>query len=260
MRSRYALALVVLAGVLAGVVATSGAEFSCFRSSANASACEGRVTFAVTGDVRPRELPERGTAPITLAVRGAIANEGGGHPPALRELGFDLDRNVRLDATAFPVCRAIRSGYDVRRDLRVECPDSIVGRGTAEISFASGRPSERVPLTFFNAGVVDGATGLVVQTTVIVPLQTVLKVERAVRGRYGHTATWFPSPIAGGDGSLTKFSFRLKRGYARARCTDGKLQASITRARFRNEGGGAKTVTVLSGMATAPCTPSPGNT
>jgi hypothetical protein len=257
-RLRYVLALVVGVGVLAAMAATSGAEYDCFRSGSSTSACGGRLTFTVTGDVKPRTLPERGTAPISLEARGRIANEDGSRPPTLREVIFGLDRNVKLDPTAFPVCEAIHGPTrSIRRDLRADCPDSIVGRGTAEVAFVSGLPSQQVPLTFFNAGVVDGVIGLAVQTEVIVPVTTGVEVERARKGRYGYTATWGPFTIAGGDGLLTKFNFRLKRGYVRARCTDGKLQANITKALFRNEGEGPRTLTTLKGTVIRPCSPKP---
>jgi hypothetical protein len=258
LRTRYTVALVASIGVLAGMLATPGAGFDCFRSSANSSACGERLTFTVTGDVRPRALPERETAPVALNVRGAIPNEDGSPPPSLRELVFDLDRNVKLDPTAFPVCEPIHgSTRDVRRDLSTECPDSIVGRGTAKVMFASGLPTAQVPLTFFNAGVVDGVIGLAVQTTILVPVTTGVTIERVRKGRYGHAATWGHIVLAGGDASLTKFNFWLKRGYVRARCTDGKLLANITKALFRDEGEGPKTSTILKGVVIRPCTPKP---
>jgi hypothetical protein len=261
MTVRFRHVLILVLSVTLTVSATTVAAnveryaYCIFRAD---SACGTNVTFEVGGKVKPEALPRDKLAPAAVEVQGTVATEDGSHPPALREVVFDLDRNVTLDPTAFPVCEFIHgSTRDIRRDLSAECPDSIVGRGTAEIAFVSGLPSQRVPLTFFNAGVVDGVIGLAVQTKVFVPVTTGVEVERARKGRYGYTATWGPFVIAGGDGLLTKFDFRLKRGYVRARCSDGKLQANITKALFRDEGETPSTTTILKGTAIRPCTPKP---
>lgn len=259
-RAKHALALAVSLGALAAMATTSGAEYDCFLSGADASACKGRITFDAAGEVKPKALPRHEMAPVAVEAHGEIKYEDGSRPPNLREVVFNLDRDVRLDPTAYPVCEDIRGhGYSIRLDLRAECPESIVGRGTAKVAFVfSDLPPAEVPLTFFNGGVFGGFTGLMVQTEVLgIRFQTGVTIERARKGLYGHTATWAPRVIAGGDAVLTKFDFRLKRGYVRARCTDGKLQANITKALFKEEGQASGPTTTLKGTAITPCTPRP---
>jgi len=49
------------------------------------------------------------------------------------------------------------------------------------------------------------------------------EIKKIRKGRYGMEATALVPKIAGGSGSITRFTFSLKRGILSAICPDGRL-------------------------------------
>jgi hypothetical protein len=263
-RKRHALALMVGA-TLALSAPPAHAEiepyaYCPFRVSFDCSFPP--LTLKVDGEPKPRALPKRVMAPIAVAARGEIVSADGSQPPALREMVVDLDKNAEIHAADFPSCGLRRLEGRGAAEVRSACRDAIVGRGKALIGVGSSeRGSVEVPLTLVNGGVAGSITRLFVHGEIPAPepvaIVSVAKVEKARKGRYGHTATWRIPSILDGAGSLLELNFQLERGYVSARCIDGKLQGNITKALFRNEGEGPRTSTTLKGTVIRPCTPKP---
>ena len=263
-RKRHVLALLVGA-MLAVSVPFARAEiepyaYCPFRVSFDCSFPP--LAFQVDGEPLPKTLPKRVMAPIAVAVRGKIVSSDGSQPPALREVVVDLDKNAEINAAAFPACGLRRIEGRGAAEVHSACRDAIVGKGRALIGVGSSeRGSLEVPLTLVNGGVAGGMTRLFVHGEIPAPepvaIVSVAKVEKARKGRYGHTTTWRIPPILDGAGSLLEFNFQLKGGYVSAKCADGKLQANMIKALFRNEGEGPKTSTTLKGTVIRPCTQGP---
>jgi len=264
-RKRHALALLVGMTLALGVP-PAHAEIEPYAY------CPFRVSFddcgspllalEVDGGPTPKALPKNVMAPVAVTVRGAIGRADGSHPPALREVIVDLDKNAVIHAADFPSCGLRRIEGRRAAEVHSACRDAIVGRGKALVGVGSSeRGSVEIPLTLVNGGITEGIARLFVHGEFPAPepvaIVSVAKVEKARNGRYGHTATWRIPSILDGAGSLLSFKFQLDRGYVGARCTDGKLQANIVKALFRDESEGSKTPTTLKGTVIRPCTPKP---
>lgn len=262
-RVRHALiALVAAVALIAGVASVSASveryAYCPFRASIDYCSFP-PLAFKVDGVAKPKALPKREMSPIAVEVRGTVVRSNATHPPALREAIIDLDKNTEIDAASLPACGFRRLAGRSTATVRTACRDAIVGKGMAQIGFATseGQPVE-APLTLVNGGIAGGLTKLFIHgeiaTSPPVPLVATVKIEKARKGRYGVSTQWRIPRILEGSGSLLKFNFELERGYVRARCTDGKLQTNIVKALFRNEAG-PQTVTIMKGTVIKSCTP-----
>lgn len=126
--------MIALTAALAAEADTQPYVATCLRSG---TGCLGHVEFGLDGSLTPRKLPAHALAPAELRIHGKIANENGGHPPALHEAIVDLDSGVAIDTTGLPTCRLPQlERKDVAAARRL-CRGAIVGRGLAHIGFAS---------------------------------------------------------------------------------------------------------------------------
>lgn len=229
------------------------------------------IVVSMGGGVSPAELPAGKYAPVTWKLFGKFATSDGAHLPALRELELDIDKDVKLNAKGYPVCR----GGD--RDLRdpnpkaalEACRPALLGKGEAhvEIAFPEQKPIlVRSPLTVFNGGEEGGEVKLFfhIFITVPVPAAVVTEVTIVRKGSGIHTVSEVPV-IAGGSGSLVDFKFKLgktyayknkKVGYFEARCPDGVFKANVNKLLFKNEAHtpGEGSSTQLKGQLAVPCT------
>lgn len=222
--------------------------------------------------IAPRNLPRHERRPVALELSGKVATTDATHPPALREMVVDLDRDIALDSAGLPVCR--RGG---RRDIRMTlgqiaklCRDAIVGRGRIDFEFAfpEQRPLQTASkVIVFNAATKGGSAHLVADAEVDVPAPTIvgmsIEVARAHKGD-GQRAVVKVPPIAGGSGSLFDFRLRIRRSFVygrqreslvSARCSDGAFKLGFPKILFRNEAltPGTAPMTVMKGGLAIPC-------
>ncbi len=201
----------------------------------------GNLDLTFNGGFSPKALPKKMMAPIGLAVSGKIRTLDGAHPPALREFVLDTDKSGGVDVKGYPVCR---SGQLQSRDTEAAervCGDAIVGKGqtNVEVAFPEQRPiSVSSKLLVINGGVAGGTTTLFIHAYFNAPITgaivTTVKIKKHRQGRYGLRSVASIPKIAGGAGSVTDFSLRIRKVFRRhgakvsvlnARCRDGKLQA-----------------------------------
>src|ERR1044072_7523858 len=64
----------------------------------------GNLIFTVNGDFAPKKLPKNKLAPVKLNVKGELKTANGAHPPALKEVVVDFDKNAANDVKGLPVC------------------------------------------------------------------------------------------------------------------------------------------------------------
>jgi hypothetical protein len=199
------------------------------------------VEFAFDSVFSPIALSKTVPSPIALELSGQIKTSDGTHPPALRELILDTDRNSVIDVKGLPVCR-LRPPEDRSSFLASEiCPDGIVGRGTMSVEIAFPEQSPvllKSALTVFNRGVKQGVTTLLMYAFLKNPVSaavvTTVKIRKVHKGRFGTEAVFSLPVIAGGNGSVTAFDARLFKRFSykgkRAslltlKCPDGKIRA-----------------------------------
>jgi hypothetical protein len=199
------------------------------------------IEWAFNTDFSPRALSKTTPTPIALKLSGEVKTADGTHPPALRELILETDRNSAIDVKGLPVCRLGRveeRSFALANEI---CPSAIVGRGTMsiEVAFPEQPPvSLKSALTIFNGGVKQGVTTLLVhvffKNPVSAAVVTIVKIKKIHKGRFGTEAIFSLPVIAGGSGSVTsfnatlykRFSYKGKRaGLLTLKCPDGKIRA-----------------------------------
>lgn len=173
--------------------------------------------------------------PVPLSLSGRVWTDDGSHIPALSELEMKLDRQFLLGVEDLPVCAG--GTRNVRREFIEGCEDAIVGRGLieAEVAFPE-RPlmSVKGTLTIYNRGREPGGFDLGGWAYFPAPITGAIaipvKVRRFDGGRYGWRARVEIPKLAGGNGSIARFSVRLSKRIVSARCADGKVQVGTTTA------------------------------
>jgi hypothetical protein len=214
----------------------------------------GNLKITVDGGFSPEALPKSKPAPIAFFLSGKLETKDGAHPPALTTAELEGDRHAALDVKGVPVCKSGGLQSTDTGQAKVECGDALVGRGQAEaeIAFPEQPPVPvRSELLIFNGGFKSGVTTFFIHAFITVPtpaaIVTVVKVKRIRKGRYGLQAIATIPKIAGGAGSLTRFSLRVKPGILSATCPDGHLNARGT-AHFSDG-------TRIKAEVARPCTP-----
>lgn len=196
----------------------------------------GNLVFTFNGGFSPSKLPKKKMVPINLAASGKIATKDGSHPPALKQVLLETDKNGTVNVQGVPVCK---SGQLQSRDTKgaeKACKKAIIGAGTTnvQIAFPEQKP---IPvsskLLVFNGGKSGGTTTLFIHAYITVPtpaaIVTTVKIKKIKNGRYGLKSVATIPKIAGGSGSVTSFSLNVgKQKVLLAKCPDGKLQAHAT--------------------------------
>lgn len=257
--SALALATVVSLGV-------AGVASAVKLTSTTVQAGNLRVTFG--GGLHQGTLPKHKFAPFKHTIFGTIKTTDGTHPSAFRELVLDVDKDVKINAKGYPVCKAGQLEARDTKSAESVCGKTIIGKGgaTAEIAFPEQPPIKlSTPLLVFNGGESGGKVTLLIHTflTVPVPAAIVTTVTIQRKGAGLHAIAKIPV-IAGGSGSALNFRFTLGKtyrfqhkmvGYFEARCPDGIVKVRSERALFKNEARtpGVAAQTVLEGSLGVPC-------
>jgi len=223
----------------------------------------GNLVVKLNGEVRPKALPKKKMAPITLTLSAALSTKDGSHPPAARFFEAEFDKNGTLNPKGLPVCKQGQLEARTTKAAEKACKGSIVGKGNAEaeVEFAESAPFKaKGPLVVFNGGKKGGSTLLLVHVYANVPAPTAfitpVKVTKIKKGKYGNKVVGKIPVIAGGAGSTIFFSVTnrkmftykgKKQSYFLARCPTGKFFAQGA-VKFSDG-------TRLKGTVIRPCTP-----
>ena len=204
----------------------------------------GVLKITLNGGFKPKALPKSKMAGINLNVSGKIEKVDGSHPPALREVVVETDKNGTINAKGLPVCTAAKlNSQDTQHAIKA-CPDAIVGEGktNVEIAFPEQAPIvAKSKLVAFNGGVKGGKTTIFIHAFLTVPVPaavvTTVTIKKVHKGRYGLSTVSKIPVIAGGSGSPIffelnfgrKFTYKGKpQNYLLAKCPDGHLNAKAT--------------------------------
>jgi hypothetical protein len=212
----------------------------------------GNILVKFDADFDPHSLPRQKPAPVQIKISGSIKTTDGSHPPPLRWLEVELNRNGRLATAGLPVCSAPLLQSTTTEQALDRCRSALVGRGSFQAVVAlggdiptggkilafnsrlSGRPA--LLLHFF--------AGVPARFTLIVPLKIIHKG----KGDFGTLLRTRVPKLAGDLGSITdidltvgrRYSFRgQQRSYVSAACRApaefNLVPFSFARARFRFE-------------------------
>lgn len=204
----------------------------------------GNLVLTLNGGFTPTALPKNTLAPISLNVSGKIATADGTHPPALKEVIIETDKNGAINAKGVPVCTSGKLQAQDTEAAEKICKDAIVGKGTTdvEVEFPESKPFiAKSKLLAFNGGVSGGKTTIFIHAYLSSPVSaavvTTVKVSKIKNGRFGTKSIASIPKIAGGSGSVKSFSLTVNRkftykgkpqSYLLAKCPDGHLNAHAT--------------------------------
>ena len=204
----------------------------------------GNLVFEANGGFSPKALPKNTLAPISLNASGKISTTDGSHPPALKEVLVETDKNGAINVKGYPSCTSGKLQSQDTKAAKAICKNSIIGEGKTAVDIAFPE-SKVVPvksdLLVFNGGFSGGTTTLYIHAYITVPVPaaivTTLKIKKVNKGRYGlYTVASVPK-IAGGSGSVRSFDLTINKKFnykgkqvsvLTAKCPDGRLQAKAT--------------------------------
>jgi hypothetical protein len=252
-----------LAGVLSlGVAAIASAVQTTLRA--------GNLVVTFGGSTSPKALSKKNYTPVTTNVFGKISTSDGTHPSALRQVDFDIDKDVKINVKGFPSCKSGElTARDTKAAMRV-CGDAVLGSGVAhiEVAFPEQKPIlVTSPITVFSGGESGGKVKLLIHVFITVPAPAAIVTDVTIKRKGSGISSVSKIPVAaGGSGSAIDFKFKLgktysykgkKVGYFEAKCPDGVFKANVKKILFKNEAKvpGVQPQTVLKGGLAVPCTP-----
>jgi len=234
-RKLKAIALIVGAMALLGAVLFASAVADTVRL--------GNLVITIDGQITPKALPKHEAAPIALGLSGSLKSSDGSHPPALKTLDLEFDKNGHLNTKGLPTCTTGKLQSTLTTQAKAACGDALVGEGkvSAEIAFPEQAPfNASGPLLIFNGAPKGGKQVLIFHVYAHVPAPTTFVTTALISkqgGKYGTRALVSIPTIVSGQGSLTSFEAKLKRTFTykgekqsllTASCPTGTLYAHGT--------------------------------
>ena len=243
--------------VLAAMLAVAGVA-----TAARVTVRTGNMILTYEGNVKPKKLPVKKLAPISLDIRGTIAAVDGGHPPALRTVTVDTDKYGTVNAKGLPSCTSGRLQAQSDTNAKKACSKAIVGKGRTKVrvAFPDSTPFTATgPLNFFNGGVKGGTTTLLIHAYVAVPtptaIVTTVRIKKRKVGKFGLRSVATVPLIAGGYGSVTAYDFLVKRNFTFKGKKQSYLLASCRTGRFYAQAESKfSDGTKVKGSVVVPCT------
>lgn len=239
MRSRLAISALFAIFALLGVTASQAEVVP-----------DGNVLVKFDAEFDPHSLPRQKPAPVRIKISGSIKTTDGSHPPPLRWLEVELNRNGQLSTAGLPVCSAPLLQSTTTAQALERCGSAVVGRGNfrAVVALGGDVPTSGKIIAFNSrlagkpALLLHFFAGVPARFTLIVPL----KIIRRDKGEFGTLLRTRVPKLAGDLGSITnieltvgrRYSFHGKRrSYVSAACQAPAgftvVPFSFVRARFR---------------------------
>jgi hypothetical protein len=177
----------------------------------------GNLRINFSGSFSPHSLPRDRPAPLTIHVGGAISTTDGTHPPALRKIEIELNRNGRISTEGLPACTSASLQSTTAEAAMARCGPALVGHGhfNADVDFPTPFPAAGSILAF--NGRHGGHQALLLHLYGTAPVQTTfvlpLTITHRSKGQFG-TILSAPIPtLAGGVGSVSEIDLTIGRSY-----------------------------------------------
>jgi len=180
---------------------------------------DGNLRIAFDGNFSPRALPRDHPAPVTIDIEGAISTTDGSHPPPVRRIEIELNRNGRISTQGLPACSGPLLQSTSSKTALARCRPALVGEGSfaADVQFPATEPVTATGrlLAFF--GRKAGRPALFLHLYATAPVRATfvlpLTISHPDRGTFGTVLTAQIPTLAGGVGSVTKIDLRIERRY-----------------------------------------------
>lgn len=211
--------------VLLGLLAVAGAT----ASQAVVVQEDGlRVNFDAS--FSPQALPRSRPAPVAIQVHGAIRTTDGSHPPPLRLLEVELNRNGRFSTEGLQVCSSPSLQSTSTSQALARCRSALVGHGhfQAQVNLGGEIPAGGEILAFNSRR--HGKPALLLHFFVEVPVRLTLVVPLTIghkaNGQFGTVLRSRIPRLGGGLGSITEIDLSINRRYSFA----GKRRSYVSAA------------------------------
>lgn len=187
-----------------------------------------RVNFDAS--FSPQALPRNRPAPVAIQVHGAISTTDGSHPPALRLLEVELNRNGRISTEGLQVCSSPSLQSTSSSQALARCGSALVGHGrfTAQVKLGGEVPATGEILAFNSRR--HGKSALLLHFFVEVPVRLTLVVPLTIGhksgGEFGTVLRSRIPRLGGGLGSITEIDLSINRRYSFA----GKRRSYVSAA------------------------------
>jgi hypothetical protein len=207
------------------------------------------MELTANGGFSPKVLSKTRQTPIAIHSSGEVRMEDGSHPPAIREIFIEADKNGEAHTKGIPTCRQGQlQATDTAAALKA-CRSALIGEGTAtaQVAFAEQRPIDvSSKLLLFNGGSKGGKETWYAHAYFSNPISgaivTTATITKIHHGRFGTLGVIKIPQIAGGAGSGLSFSLEIFKTVKvggktfnpiSAKCADGKLKVHV-QGKFEN--------------------------
>jgi hypothetical protein len=238
-RTTIAAALTaLLALALAGAALAAGGE-------GPVTVKVGNLELTANGGFTPKALSGTKQTPIALTAEGEVKESDGSHPPAVREVIIEGDKNAEVHVKGIPTCNSGQLQATTTSAAMAACGPALIGEGTttAQVAFAEQKPLD-VPskLLLFNGGEKGGKITWFVHAYFSQPISgaivTTVTITKQKNGAFGTLSVAKVPQITGGSGSITSFALQIFKSVKvpggktvnpiSAKCVGGKLKVHVT--------------------------------
>jgi hypothetical protein len=205
----------------------------------------GNLELEANGGFSPTTISKTKQTPIELNASGAVRNIDGSHPPAVRELLIEGDKNAEIHVKGIPTCTSGQLQATDTTAAEKACGKALIGKGktTAQVAFAEQKPIN-VPtvLQLYNGGEKGGKITWYAHAFFSQPISgaivTTVTITKHKNGRFGTLAVAKIPQITGGSGSIISFNLNIFKSVKginpiSAKCSDGKLKVHV-QAKFED--------------------------
>jgi hypothetical protein len=199
----------------------------------------GNLKLTANGGFSPTTISKTKQTPIELKASGKVEEVDGSHPPAVRELLIEGDKNAEIHVKGIPTCTSGKLQATDTEAAEKACGKALIGKGetTAQVAFAEQKPIN-VPtvLQLYNGGEKGGKITWYAHAFFSNPISgaivTTVTITKHKNGRFGTLAVAKIPQITGGSGSIISFNLNIFKSVKginpiSAKCSDGKLKVHV---------------------------------
>src|SRR6185312_10201158 len=93
----------------------------------------GNLELTFNGGFTPKTLSKTKQTPIALDVEGQIKTLDGTHPPALKEVIVETDKNGEINVKGYPTCTSSKLQSQDSAHAKAICKGAILGEGKTDV-------------------------------------------------------------------------------------------------------------------------------
>src|ERR1700710_1104764 len=205
----------------------------------------GNLELTANGGFSPTALSKTRQTPIELKASGAVTEADSSHPPAIREVILEADKNGEVHLKGIPTCKSGQLQATDTTAAMKACKSALIaeGQATAQVAFAEQKPIDvNSKILVFNGGEKGGKATMFIHAYFANPISgaivTTVTIKKHKNGRFGTLAVAKIPQITGGSGSIISFNLKIKKSVGginpiSAKCSDGKLKVHV-QAKFED--------------------------